>query len=100
MSYDYLVPCRKNCRCDDCQFQALQSKVKALETKLNDAEQTLEFYANLKSYESQDNSRSTGDQVYDIILYDFSRNLSDRKDYAGKRARECLARIKGASDGK
>lgn len=51
------------------------------------------FYADKENYESRDKSLTTGNKVYDIILFDFDRNLEKKKDYAGKKAREFLAEL-------
>lgn len=51
----------------------------------------LEFYANPEAYGSNDKSRSTGNECYDIVCFDFDRNFKPRQDYAGARARTALS---------
>jgi hypothetical protein len=62
-------------------------KLKKSREVLRDA---LEFYGDKENYESRDKSRTTGNKVYDIVLFDFDRNFENKKDYAGKKAREAL----------
>jgi len=63
--------------------------------RLEDAEQALKFYADKKSYGSDDVSRSTGNECFDIVLFDFERGK--KRDYAGKRARAYFS--KHSADG-
>lgn len=51
-------------------------------------EKALKFYANKKNYASDDRSLATGNQCYDIVLFDFNRGK--KRDYAGARARKAL----------
>ncbi len=64
-----------------------------LNALLREMAEALEFYADLETYGSDDASRSTGNKCFDVVCFDFSRNLKRGKDYAGKRAREALARF-------
>ena len=50
----------------------------------------LAFYGDKENYESIDKSLTTGNKVYDIVLFDFDRNFENKKDYAGKKAREAI----------
>lgn len=57
----------------------------------------LRFYADFENWDSDKTdagiSAATKNRCHDIALYDFDRNLNG-KDYAGKRARQCLRDIK------
>lgn len=56
--------------------------------RLRDA---LEFYANPDTYGSDDKSRTTGNECFDIVCFDFTRDFKPRLDYAGARARAALS---------
>ncbi len=49
-----------------------------------------EFYADVDNWESRDRSRTTGNKCFDIMLFDFDRELNPKQDYAGKTARAAL----------
>jgi hypothetical protein len=70
----------------------LTEEVAILEAKLMIAKYALEFYADKESYGCEDTSCTTGNQVFDVICFDFDRGAY--KDYVGKRAREALKAIK------
>lgn len=52
------------------------------------AKEVIGFYGGKENYECEDISRTTGNKVFDILTFDFDRNLEPKKDYAGRRARE------------
>lgn len=64
-----------------------------LQNQLADAVEALRFYADKETYDCKYKSQATGNKVFDIVCFDFDRNLDPKMDYAGKRARECLARL-------
>jgi len=64
--------------------------VLTLQARLEKSEVVLSFYMDYENYGSDDKSRATGNDCYDIILCDFDRNING-KDYAGKKAREYFA---------
>lgn len=80
------------------------TKLKEENEKLKKSREVLrsacEFYGAKKSYESVDKSLTTGNKVYDIILFDFDRNFEKKKDYAGKKAREALKADSEIMEGK
>lgn len=83
--------------CHTCKYIDEYLELKEKVRKLREA---LEFYADTENYDSADISRATGNKVYDILLFDFTRNLKVKKDYAGKRAREALEATKESENGK
>jgi len=64
--------------------------------KLKIAVEALKFYANKENYESNDINRNTNNKVYDIVLFDFDRNLEPKKDFAGSKARQAIKQIEGS----
>lgn len=68
---------------DDALVDRLKSRIEKLEG-------ALKFYADTENWGSDDHSMTTGNRTYDVCLFDFSRDLSKQKDFAGKRARAAL----------
>lgn len=60
---------------------------------VNELRDALKFYANKENYESKDTNRITNNKVYDIVLFDFTRNLEPKKDFAGSKARQSLTKV-------
>lgn len=63
-------------------------------------EDAVKFYADKETYGSNDASRTDGGECFDVVCFDFDRNLEPGKHFAGKLAREALekARAIGAKD--
>ena len=75
-------------------YDKLQKENQELKRKLDLAIEALEFYGDSSNYESHDISRADGLPCYDILCFDFDRNVRG-KHLAGKRARKALKEIKG-----
>lgn len=71
-------------------FKALQTEHANLKEAAAELVEALKFYAAKENYESRDINRHTKNKVYDILLFDFTRDYIPKKDYAGARAREAI----------
>jgi hypothetical protein len=88
MTKDYCKEHMGDTPCAYCEIEYLKSQLAV-------AVEALEFYGDKENYNSEDYSRTTGNKVYDIVLFDFERGL--KKDYAGRRAREALAKVRATA---
>ena len=70
----------------------------ALEEKLRVAVEALEFYANEMNYTVDDYHGISGEMRCRVVLYSDSDERNDVYQYAGRRAREALSKLKGGSD--
>lgn len=69
--------------------EQLEEKQKIIDEQL----EIIKFYADTENYATLDTNRFTGNEVYDVLLFDFTRDLQKGHDYAGKKAREYLQKM-------
>jgi hypothetical protein len=81
--------------CGFCEENSRQyeKELSSLRAKLKEAEEALKFYADKDNYGCDDTNRTTGNNVYDVVLFDFDPGSKD--DFAGRRARLAIAKIRG-----
>lgn len=81
-------------KCNTCNhYTADGDKHDCINDRYKRALEVIEFYADINNYENDgDICRPTGNKVYDILLNDFERG--NKKDYAGRRAREFFKSLK------
>lgn len=72
-----------------------ESQIRELQEKLKCAEEALEFYGNEMSYSIDDYHGISGEMRYRIILHSDTTERNDVYQYAGRRAREALKKIRG-----